>query len=88
MVTKKRFRINGAYSKSLQNLIGVIRDNDEDMYMTDVVDLLNQLSEENEQLKNIILFAYSLLSKNTIDDDEYFEFYERIAVMSLQGDGE
>lgn len=48
---EKQFTINAVYSKSLPKLIGVIRDNDEDMYMTDVVDLLNNLSEENSQLR-------------------------------------
>ena len=37
-----------------------------------ILDLLN----ENEQLKNIIVFAYTLLSSNTISDEDYFEFYE------------
>ena len=56
IVNEKRFKINSAYSKSLQGLIGVICDNDEGMYMTDVVDLLNSLSEENEQLKKDVKY--------------------------------
>lgn len=35
-----------------------------------------RLEKENEELKNIIVFAHTLLSKNTIDDEEYSEFYE------------
>jgi len=35
-----------------------------------------RLEKENKELKNIILFAYTLMSKNTISDEEYFEFYE------------
>ena len=34
------------------------------------------LKSENEQLKNIIVFAYTLMSMNTISDEDYFEFYE------------
>ena len=37
---------------------------------------MNTLNDENEQLKNIIVFAYTLLSSNTISDEDYFEFYE------------
>lgn len=36
----------------------------------------DELKEENKQLKNIIVFAYTLMSRNTISDEDYFEFYE------------
>ena len=39
-------------------------------------EFLNELHKENEQLKNIIVFAYTLMSMNTISDEDYFEFYE------------
>ena len=39
-------------------------------------EFLNKLNDENEQLKNIIVFAYTLMSMNTISDEDYFEFYE------------
>ena len=53
-MTEKRFTINETWGKSLNRLIGVICDNNNDMYITDVVALLNNLSEENEQLKSEI----------------------------------
>jgi len=34
------------------------------------------LKLENEKLKNVIVFAYTLMSLNTISDEEYSEFYE------------
>ena len=51
MTENKRFTISGTWGKSLNRLKGVICDNNKDMYITDVVNLLNGLSEENEQLK-------------------------------------
>ncbi len=51
-MTGKRFTINGTWGKSLNRLKGVICDNNKDMYITDVVNLLNELSEENGQLKS------------------------------------
>ena len=51
---EKRFTINGTWGKSLNRLKGVICDNNKDMYITDVVNLLNNLSEENEHIKKII----------------------------------
>lgn len=48
---EKRFTINGTWGKSLNRLKGVICDNNKDMYITDVVNLLNELSEENGQLE-------------------------------------
>lgn len=53
-MTEERFTINAAYSKSLPKLIGVICDNGEDMYMTDVVGLLNNLLNENEKIKQVL----------------------------------
>ena len=50
-MTEKRFTIKGTWGKSLNRLKGVICDNNNDMYITDVVYLLNSLSDENEQLK-------------------------------------
>ena len=37
---------------------------------------LNELNDEKEQLKNIIVFANTLMSRSTISDDDYFEFRE------------
>ena len=54
MTENKRFTINGTWGKSLNRLKGVICDNNKDMYITDVVNLLNNLSEENEHIKKII----------------------------------
>ena len=48
---EKRFTINGTWGKSLNRLKGVICDNNKDMYITDVVNLLNELSEENGQFE-------------------------------------
>lgn len=39
-------------------------------------EFLNELHKENEQLKNIMVLAYTLMSMNTISDEDYFEFYE------------
>ena len=51
-MTEKRFTISKTWGKSLNRLVGVICDNNKDMYITDVVNLLNDLSDENEQLKS------------------------------------
>lgn len=53
-MTEKRFTIKGTWGKSLNRLKGVICDNNNDMYITDVVYLLNSLSDENGQLKSEI----------------------------------
>lgn len=53
-MTEKRFTIKGSWSKSLNRLKGVICDNNEDMYITDVVYLLNDYDKENEELKQLI----------------------------------
>lgn len=53
-MTEKRFTIKGSWSKSLNRLKGVICDNNKDMYMTDVVGLLNDYDKENEELKQLI----------------------------------
>ena len=89
-MTKERFKCGqGKISVVEENLIFKLlslfaRENQElrtknNTYIQDVEAYREEnthLKLENEKLKNIIVFAYTLMSMNTISDEEYSEFYE------------
>ena len=70
-MTGKRFKLD-----SEVGFIDTQKCGGDTMTLFEVVVELNKLNEENEKLKNIIVFAYTLISSNTNSDEEYFEFYE------------
>ena len=77
-MTGKRFKLD-----SEVGFIDTQKCGGDTMTLFEVVVELNKLNEENEQLKNIIVFAYTLMSSNTISDEEYLEFYESCENMGV-----
>ena len=77
-MTEKRFKLD-----SEVGFIDTQKCGGDTMTLFEVVVELNKLNEENEQLKNIIVFAYTLMSSNTISDEEYHEFYESCENMGV-----
>lgn len=87
MTEDERFTIKGSWSKSLNRLKGLFCDNGKDLYITDVVDLLNKLSKENEELKEILKYTYEVHECETCKHNRNFNWLDP-ATMTREYDSE